>query len=51
MSTKENIYGLHELKVAQMQTLIQAKMSALETCFLKMLIRTLPLLICVSCRH
>jgi len=28
-----------------MQTLIQAKMSALKSCFLKMLIHTLPLLI------
>lgn len=45
MSTKKDIYGLHELSVAEIQTLIQAKMSALKFCFLKMLIHTLPLLI------
>lgn len=44
MSTKRDIYGLCELSFAQIQTLIQEKMSALKFCFLKMLIHTLPLI-------
>lgn len=42
---RKDIYGLHELSVAQIQTLIQTKMSEVKFCFLKMLIHTLPLLI------